>query len=42
MLDAFLPNPAPVLRGVTRLTHAQRNAADDARMLELARRLNGA
>ncbi|MEI7536521.1 MAG: hypothetical protein WCJ76_04890 [Comamonadaceae bacterium] len=41
-LDALLPNPAPALRGVFRLTHAQRNAQDDERMLALARRLNAA
>jgi hypothetical protein len=40
MLDAMLPNPGPVSRGVFRLTHAQRNAQDDERMLALARRLN--
>ncbi|MBZ4210211.1 MAG: hypothetical protein D4R79_13450 [Comamonadaceae bacterium] len=41
VLDAMLPNPGPVSRGVIRLTHAQRNAQDDARMLVLARRING-
>lgn len=40
VLDAMLPNPLPVPRGVSRLTHAQRNAQDDARMLAVARRLN--
>lgn len=42
MLDAMLPNPVPTFRGVVRLTHAQRNAQDDERMLALARRLNTA
>ena len=41
-LDAMLPNLATALRGVFRLTHAQRNAQDDERMLALARRLNAA
>ena len=41
-LDAMLPNPVLAFRGVLRLTHAQRNAQDDARMLALARRLNAA
>jgi len=40
VLDAMLPQMAPTLRGVWRLTHAQRNAMDDARMLEVARQLN--
>lgn len=39
-LDAMLPIVALLSRGVVRLTHAQRNAADDARMLEVAQRLN--
>jgi len=39
-LDAMLPQLVPVPRGVWRLTHAQRNAMDDARMLEVARQLN--
>jgi hypothetical protein len=41
MLDAMLPNTGPAFRGVLRLTHAQRNAQDDARMLVMARRING-
>ena len=40
-LDAMLPNPVILARGVSRLTHAERNAQDDARMVILARRLNG-
>ncbi|MDP2681063.1 MAG: hypothetical protein Q8O85_20430 [Rhodoferax sp.] len=40
VLDAMLPNPLPVPRGVRRMTHAQRNAQDDARMLVVARILN--
>lgn len=40
VLDAMLPNLLPVPRGVSRMTHAQRNAQDDARMLAVARRLN--
>jgi hypothetical protein len=40
VLDAMLPNLLPVPRGVSRLTHAQRNAQDDARMLAVARKLN--
>lgn len=43
MLDAMLgalrvPRP----RGVTRATHRAMNLADDARQLDMARRLNGA
>ena len=40
VLDAMLPNPVPAPWGVVRLTHAQRNAQDDARMVAIARRLN--
>lgn len=40
VLDAMLPNLSPVPRGVSRMTHAQRNERDDARMLAVARRLN--
>jgi len=40
VLDAMLPNPPPVPRRVCRLTHAERNAQDDARMLATARQLN--
>ena len=40
VLDAMLPTPVMVPRGVSRLTHMQRNALDDARMVEVARRLN--
>jgi len=40
VLDAMLPSTVVVPRGVSRLTHAQRNALDDARMVEVARRLN--
>jgi hypothetical protein len=36
----MLPNLLPVPRGVSRLTHVQRNAQDDARMLAVARKLN--
>ena len=39
VLDAMLPNPPLTGHGVMRLTHAQRNAQDDARMLAIARRL---
>ncbi len=39
VLDAMLPNPPMTGHGVTRLTHAQRNAQDDTRMLAIARRL---
>lgn len=40
VLDAMLPSSLPRPRGVSRLTHAQRNAQDDARMLMTARALN--
>ena len=40
VLDAMLPSQAARARGVSRLTHAQANAQDDARMLEIARALN--
>ena len=40
VLDAMLPNAVQLSHGVSRLTHAQRNAQDDARMLDVARRLN--
>jgi hypothetical protein len=40
VLDAMLPSAVMVPRGVSRLTHVQRNALDDARMVEVARRLN--
>lgn len=40
VLDAMLPTTVPVPTGAVRLTHAQRNAQDDARMLEVARQLN--
>lgn len=40
VLDAMLPSAVVPPRGVSRLTHAQRNALDDARMVEVARRLN--
>jgi hypothetical protein len=36
----MLPMAATIPRGVNRLTHVQRNALDDARMVEVARRLN--
>ena len=42
VLDAMLPNPAPAIHGVMRLTHACANAQDDGRMLNIARRLNTA
>lgn len=42
VLDAMLPSRVPPARGVSRLTHAQANAQDDARMLEIARALNAA
>lgn len=41
VLDAMLPSTVTFVRGVSRLTHAQRNAQDDARMLAIARALNG-
>jgi len=40
VLDAMLPDLLDVPRGVSRMTHAQRNAQDDARMLAVARKLN--
>lgn len=40
VLDAMLPSPLTLPRGVVRLSHAERNAQDDARMLATARRLN--
>jgi hypothetical protein len=40
VLEAMLPNPTVADHRVMRLTHAQRNAQDDARMLAIARRLN--
>ncbi|HSW17132.1 MAG TPA: hypothetical protein VLJ86_07895 [Ramlibacter sp.] len=41
MLDAMLQCARPVApRGVIRATHAQLNALDDARALEMARRVN--
>jgi len=40
VLDAMLPNPVQAPRGVARLSHAERNAQDDARMVAIARRLN--
>lgn len=40
VLDAMLPMSATVPHGVSRLTHVQRNALDDARMVQTARRLN--
>ena len=40
VLDAMLPSAVMVPPGVSRLTHVQRNALDDARMAEVARRLN--
>jgi hypothetical protein len=42
VLDAMLPNPVLTPWGVVRLTHVQRNAQDDARMVAMARRLNAA
>jgi hypothetical protein len=39
VLDAMLPNPLLITYGAVRLSHAQRNAQDDARMLAIARRL---
>jgi hypothetical protein len=41
VLDAMLPSTLRHTKGVSRMTHAQRNAQDDARMLEIARALNG-
>jgi len=42
-LDTMLPSVLPRQpRGVTRGTHAYFNSIDDARMLEAARKLNGA
>ncbi|MDE2417031.1 MAG: hypothetical protein KGN32_04430 [Burkholderiales bacterium] len=40
VLDAMLPSAVTPPRGVSRLTHLQRNTLDDARMVEVARRLN--
>lgn len=40
VLDAMLPNLVSAPRGVSRLTHAQRNAQDDARILAVSRLLN--
>jgi hypothetical protein len=40
VLDAMLPSVVLVPHGVSRLTHEQRNAMDDARMVAVARRLN--
>ncbi len=40
VLDAMLPSNLPRPFGVSRLTHAQRNTQDDARMLMTARALN--
>lgn len=40
VLDAMLPNPRLIAHGVVRLTHTQRNAQDDARMVAIARRLH--
>ncbi len=40
VLDAMLPSSLTPPRGVSRLTHAQRNSQDDARMLMIARALN--
>lgn len=40
VLDAMLPLRMTLPRGVSRMTHAQRNAQDDARMLAMARALN--
>jgi hypothetical protein len=40
VLDAMLPSSVALPHGVSRLTHAQRNAQDDARMLMVARVLN--
>ncbi|KQP49556.1 hypothetical protein ASF44_02885 [Pseudorhodoferax sp. Leaf274] len=42
LLDAMLAGlRAPRPHGVTRATHREMNRADDARQLEMARRLNG-
>lgn len=42
VLDAMLASQrAPRPYGVTRATHREMNRADDARQLEVARRLNG-
>jgi hypothetical protein len=40
VLDGMLPASNVTTRGATRLSHAQRNALDDARMLEIAKILN--
>jgi hypothetical protein len=40
VLDAMLPNPLRYAKGISRMTHVQRNAQDDARMVEVARVLN--
>lgn len=42
VLDAMLPCTVALPHGVSRLTHAQRNFQDDARMLAVARTLNTA
>jgi hypothetical protein len=42
VLDAMLPSKLALPRGVSRLTHGQRNTQDDARMLMIARALNTA
>lgn len=41
VLDAMLPSTLRHVKGVSRMTHAQRNAQDDARMVDVARALNG-
>lgn len=41
VLDAMLPSAVRCAHGVSRMSHAQRNALDDARMLDIARALNG-
>jgi hypothetical protein len=40
VLDAMLPNAVQPPHGVSRMTHVQRNAVDDARMVAIARVLN--
>jgi hypothetical protein len=40
VLDAMLPRLVPLRPGISRLTHAQRNAQDEAHMLATARLLN--
>lgn len=40
VLDAMLPNAGHTPHGVSRMSRAQRNAVDDARMVAIAQTLN--